>query len=250
MSEESCDREQDQEFAIVLLKAMEHELRQYPATMLVQLGAQYGYQPFLILTATMLSQRSQDTVTLPVAQTLWARAKTPQQLLAISQQELVELIRPCGMQEERAKNLREVCKILVEQFDDEVPSTLDELLSLPGVGPKTANLVLSEAFGIPAVAVDTHVLRISEHLGFVPANASEEEAQSVLEQIFPVGSWSLINRCFVSWGQHVCTPHTPKCVCNERMQAAIEAFMDLLEDADDEGCDEDDDSSVCGCCCC
>lgn len=241
--------EHEHEFAAVMLKAMEHATRKYPAPMIMQLGALYGYQPFLVLTATMLSQRSQDVVTMPVAQALWARAQTPAALLAIPEAELIELIRPCGMQEERAKNLREVSRILIKKFDGQVPKTEEELESLPGVGAKTANLVLAEAFDIPAICVDTHVLRIAQHIGMVPEGATEVETKDVLEDLFPIPTWPLINRCFVVWGQHICTPHMAECVCKKRLQEAIDEFIELAEEFMD-GCDEDDECGCCGSCCC
>lgn len=233
----------EHEFSAVFLKAMEHATRMYPAPMITQLGSQYGYHPFLVLTATMLSQRSQDVVTMPVAQALWERAKTPAALLAIPEAELSELIRPCGMQEERVKNLRAVSQMLIEQFDGQVPSAKGDLESLPGVGPKTANLVLAEAFGIPAICVDTHVMRIAEHVGIVPAGSTEAEVQEVLEGLFPRSMWIDVNRRFVAWGQNVCTPRMTECTCKEQLQQAIDEFVELadsfLDDCDDE----------CGCCC-
>lgn len=242
--------EAEHEFAGIMLKAMEHATRGYPAPMITQLGSLYGYKPFLVLTATILSQRSQDVVTMPVAQALWAKAQTPAALLAIPEKELVDLIRPCGMQEERAKNLREVSRMLIEDFDGQVPCSKESLLSLPGVGAKTANLVLAEAFGIPAICVDTHVLRISQHIGIVPEEAGEEEAQEILEDLFPMPTWPLINRYFVAWGQHVCTVHLTECVCKEKLQAAIDEFVEMAEEFMGGCCDDEEDGCGCGSCCC
>lgn len=251
MQTEQGFSEQELEFAGIMLKAMEHATRHYPAPMITQLGSLYGYRPFLVLVATMLSQRSQDVVTMPVAQALWAKAQTPAALLAIPEAELIELIRPCGMQEERAKNLREVCRLLVDKFDGQVPNSKEELLSLPGVGEKTANLVLAEAFGIPAICVDTHVLRISQHIGLVPEDADEKDAQEILESLFSMPTWPLINRFFVAWGQHICTPRMSECVCKEQLQAAIDEFIELAETFMDGSCDENDECGCCsGSCCC
>lgn len=231
----------EKEFSVVLLKALELAVRQYPAPMSVQLGSRYGYHPFLILFSTILSQRSQDVVTLPVAEALWERVKTPQDLINMPESELIALIKPCGMQEDRAQALRETCKILIEKFNGQVPGDIDSLLSLPGVGPKTAHLLLAESFGVPAIAIDTHVMRICQHIGILEEGMSEIEAQEVLEDLFPRQLWAMVNRVFVGWGQHICTVHAPRCVCEERMNAALEHLCDVFGE-----CFEDE-GDECGC---
>lgn len=248
--EEQQDDNMEKEFAVVLIKSLELAARQYPAPMSIQLGSLYGYNPFLILISTILSQRSQDIVTMPVAQALWERAKNPQELLSIPEAELLAIVKPCGMQDDRVKSLRETCKILIEKFNGQVPGDIDSLLSLPGVGPKTAHLVLAEAFGVPAIAIDTHVMRICQHIGILEEGTSEIEAQEVLETLFPRQLWAMVNRVFVAWGQHVCTVHSPRCVCEERMNAALEHLCETVGDCMGDECEDDNGHSGNGCCSC
>jgi len=166
--------------------------------------------PFRTLVATLLSQRSRDDQTLPIAKQLFEVADTPQAILALSSQRLQKLIRPLGKYRQNTKRIRMISKRLLQEYDGKVPDTTEALLSLPGVGRKTANIVLEHAFGQPTIAVDIHVQRISNRLGWVKTKRPEETEEALMK-IVPKRWWRSINRVFVRHGQIICTPQSPFC---------------------------------------
>ena len=169
--------------------------------------------PYTILMATLLSLRTKDENTARVCKELFLIAKTPQEMLEVPILELEQMVRPTGMYRKKAQILQEVSQTLIERFNSTVPSTKAELLSIKGVGEKTANIVLNNAFEIPIIAVDTHVHRIPNMLGFI-ATTTEKETQKALSDKVPKAYWSRLNFTVVSFGQTVCLPRTPKCeVC-------------------------------------
>ncbi|HJZ23086.1 MAG TPA: endonuclease III [Candidatus Babeliales bacterium] len=171
---------------------------------------QYGREPFLVLVSCILSLRTKDTVSLPASQRLFARAQTPAELLNLSAKDIEKLIYPTGFYRQKTKQLHALCAILLEKYHGRVPKREKDLLALPGVGPKTTALVLSEGFGIPAICVDTHVHRISNRLGLVKTkNVTETEQQ--LKKLLPKEYWSEYNKLMVRWGQNICVPISPKC---------------------------------------
>jgi endonuclease-3 len=170
----------------------------------------YGPDPFLILVSCLLSLRTKDTVSLPASIRLFEHAKTPEQLLLIPSLLLQKIIYPVGFYRVKAKNLHTVSQVLLAQYGGKVPGTEGELLKLPGVGRKTANLVLGEAFGIPALCVDTHVHRISNRLGLVKTG-KPEETEAALKKVLPPSYWVEYNRLLVMWGQNICVPISPFC---------------------------------------
>jgi endonuclease-3 len=170
----------------------------------------FGKNPFLILISCLLSLRAKDTATLPVCLKLFEQIKTPQDLLNIPQSELEQRIYTVGFYKKKAHTLHEVSRRLIEQYKGKVPSAVDELLKLPGVGQKTANLVMGEAFDIPAICVDIHVHRISNRLGLVNTK-TPEETEVALKKILPKEYWIEWNRLLVMWGQNICVPISPYC---------------------------------------
>lgn len=170
----------------------------------------YGKNPFLILISSLLSLRAKDSTTFLVCKELFKLAKTPQELLKIPIDQLEQLIFATGFYKRKAHLLHQVSKDLIERFDSKVPSTEEELLSIKGVGRKTANLVLGQAFSIPAICVDTHVHRISNRLGWV-STKSPQETEIELKKIVPQDKWIKINHLLVSWGQNICVPISPFC---------------------------------------
>jgi endonuclease III len=197
-------RKQEQLFA-----KLERACASFGNPMGYQLIAEYGKDPYLILIACLLSLRARDTVTYPVVQKLFARARTPQELLALPQGELEALVRPLGLYRRKAEVLRAVSQKLLADYAGKVPATEEELLALPGVGRKTANLVLGLGFGIPAICVDVHVHRIAHKLGLVHTK-TPEQTERALMQIIPKAQWLAVNRLFVTWGQHHCKPISPE----------------------------------------
>jgi len=173
-------------------------------------SAMQGASPYAILVATLLSLRTRDTVTESVSRSLLEKAGTPQAMLALSEEEIRTAIRPVGFYNTKAKNLRAISRILIEQYAGLVPDTLEQLLQLPGVGRKTANLVLIQGFGKEGICVDTHVHRISNLLGYV-CTKSPDETEFALRQKLPRRWWMRINELLVSWGQRQCVPVSPRC---------------------------------------
>jgi endonuclease III len=165
---------------------------------------------FEILIATMMSARTKDEVTELSAARLFAVANTPKKMLSLSSQKIEKLIYPVGFYKTKAKNIISISQIILEKYKGLVPSTLDGLQTLPGVGLKTAALVLSEGFGIDEICVDTHVHRISNRLGLVKTKDTEQ-TYNELKQSLPKKYWRIINYYFVSYGKTVCKPIGPKC---------------------------------------
>lgn len=168
-----------------------------------------GSSPWQILAATILSLRTRDEVTLATSQRLFALAPTPAALRACSEEAVAEAIFPAGFYRNKAKQLLAIARLL-EPLDDRVPESREALVALPGVGPKTANLVLNLAFGIPAICVDTHVHRIPNRLGWIDT-ATPAESEVALQALWPRRHWIEANHLLVSFGQQTCTPLSPRC---------------------------------------
>ncbi len=166
--------------------------------------------PFRILIATILSSRTKDEVTGEVSNRLFERADTPEKIMAIPEKKLAKLIYPIGFYNTKARTIRATCEKLVEQYGSKVPASLDELLTLPGVGRKTANLVLTLGFEKHGICVDTHVHRISNRWGIVDTE-SPHETEQALRATLPKRYWIEFNTLLVSFGKNVCTPVSPKC---------------------------------------
>jgi endonuclease-3 len=171
--------------------------------------AQVG-DPFKILIATILSARTRDENTTRVVRILFDRFGDIDGFSRASLEEIREVIHSIGFYNIKALRIKQVVQILIEKYNGIVPSNFDDLISLPGVGRKTANCVLVYAFEKPAIPVDTHVHRISNRLGIV--NTSKpEETESELRNIFDKKTWVKVNDTFVTYGQNICLPIKPKC---------------------------------------
>ena len=158
----------------------------------------------------MISLRTKDDVTSAASSRLFAVADTPSTLSQVGQDRIAELIYPAGFYNTKAKNIVTVATTLRDQFGGLVPQTVEELTTLPGVGRKTANLVLGLGFGIPAVCVDTHVHRIANRFAWV-ATKTPDKTEFALREILPQEYWIDINGLLVTYGQRVCTPTSPHC---------------------------------------
>jgi len=176
----------------------------------VTLVREYGRDPFLVLIACLLSLRTKDTISLPVSRRLFSWAQTPQEILSLSVEDIQKLIYPVAFYRRRAVNLKEVCAALIERFDGKVPDTREKLMSLPGVGLKTANLVLSMGFNVSALCVDTHVHRISNRFGLVHTK-TPEETEKALQKVIPQDLWIEYCNLLVMWGQNVCKARGQRC---------------------------------------
>jgi len=177
---------------------------------ITQIIQEHGRDPFCILISCLLSLRTKDTASLPVSQRLLRMAKTPRALLALPQKQLSTIIHSVGFYRQKAQTLHDVCSTLIERFNEQVPNNETDLLSIKGVGRKTANLVLGEGFGIPAICVDTHVHRISNRLGLVKTT-TPHETEEQLKKVLPRKYWIEYNRLLVMWGQNICVPISPFC---------------------------------------
>lgn len=167
--------------------------------------------PFQVLIATLLSARTQDATTLSASTRLFAVARTPRTMAKLSARAIERLIYPVSFYRHKAKHVRATCRILVERFQGRVPASLDDLLTLPGVGRKTANLVLILAFKSDRhICVDTHVHRISNRLGWVRTRTPDETEQALYAST-DARWWPYINLYLVTWGQNVCRPVYPRC---------------------------------------
>ncbi len=165
---------------------------------------------FEILVSTILSLRTKDEVTREASRRLLERVRAPEEILALPEEQIAKLIYPAGFYKTKAKRLKQICQALIEKYGGKVPDDLDELLSLPGVGRKTANLVITLGYGQPGVCVDTHVHRISNRLGYVQTK-TPEQTEMALRQKLPVEYWIEYNDLLVTWGQNICRPISPFC---------------------------------------
>jgi endonuclease III len=179
-------------------------------TPVVDLIAIQTGDPFKVLVATMLSARTKDQTTSTACARLFARVQTPADLEAITEDEIASLVHPVGFARQKAAHLKLWPDILRKCFDGRIPDEIDDLVLLPGVGRKTANLVLAVAFRKPAVCVDVHVHRIMNRLGYV-VTRNPAETEIALRKILPQKYWLNFNSYFVAFGQHLCAPRNPNC---------------------------------------
>lgn len=173
-----------------------------------------GFQdPFFVLISTVMSHRTRDNVTYPSAKKLFEKFSTAEEMAEADVVEIEALIKDVGFYRVKTGRIKEISRILLEKYDSRVPDDMETLLELPGVGRKTANCVLAHAFLKDALAVDTHVHRISNRLGLVKTKVPEK-TENELKKIFPQRYWKHINLLLVKLGQNVCRPISPRCgVC-------------------------------------
>lgn len=166
--------------------------------------------PFDVLISTILSLRTKDDVTRAAASRLLGRARTPAAILSMREDEIARLIFPVGFYKTKARTLRQVCQDLIDRYHGKVPDDIDELLTLKGVGRKTANLVVTLGYGKLGVCVDTHVHRVSNRLGYVVTKTPEQTEQALRDKL-PRKYWIEFNDLLVAWGQNICKPISPFC---------------------------------------
>ena len=166
--------------------------------------------PFHLLVACVISLRTKDEVTHAASRRLFELASSPRELAALDEASVAEAIYPAGFYRTKARQLRAIAHLLESRHDGQVPGDREALLALPGVGRKTANLVLGLGFGVPAICVDTHVHRISNRLGLVRTR-SPEETERALQERLPRDLWININDLLVTFGQNRCHPTSPRC---------------------------------------
>lgn len=166
--------------------------------------------PFQLLVATVLSAQTTDKKVNEVTKDLFKEFKTPKDFLTLSQEELELKIKTIGLYRNKAKNLLTMCKQLEENFNGEVPNTMEEITSLAGAGRKTANVVLSNAFGVPSIAVDTHVFRVANRIGLANSN-NVLETEKQLQKKIAKDLWSLSHHLLIFHGRRCCSARKPNC---------------------------------------
>lgn len=170
----------------------------------------YKDDPFTTLIGCLLSLRTQDATTHGACQRLFRLAKTPQAMLTLSRHTIERAIYPVGFYRTKARTIQEVCRTLLERYEGRVPNDLEELLTMKGVGRKTANLVITLAFQKPGICVDTHVHRITNRWGYV-ATKTPDQTEFALRQKLPKRHWRILNDLLVAFGQNLCHPTSPWC---------------------------------------
>lgn len=171
----------------------------------------FGKNVFKLLIVTILSQRTRDENTRKASENLFSVASRPEEILNLPDKKLQELIKPSGMYKQKAGKIKKLCKVLVEELKGKIPRKREELLKLPGVGDKTADIVLSYGFGLPVIAVDVHVEVCSKRLGLVDKKAKYMEIRKELEELVPEKERYMVNLGFVRFGQEICLTRNPKC---------------------------------------
>ena len=176
----------------------------------VTLIANQSADPFQVLVSCLLSLRTKDETTGPAARRLFDLADTPQRMLTLSARQIERAIYPVGFYRTKAKTILDLCRVLIERYGAAVPNDLDELLTLKGVGRKTANLVLTQGFHKPGICVDTHVHRISNRWGYVRTK-DPHATEMALRRKLPAEYWIEYNDLLVAFGQTLCQPTSPWC---------------------------------------
>ena len=178
--------------------------------------------PFRVLISTIISLRTKDKTTEEASKRLFAIAKTPLDISKLPIDVIEKSIYPAGFYKAKANNIKNISKIIVDKYNGKVPDSIDKLLELPGVGRKTANLVVTLGYNKPGICVDTHVHRIANRLGYVNTK-TPEQTEMVLREKLPQEYWIEINDLLVTYGQNVCTPVSPFCskcrlknICNKK----------------------------------
>ena len=193
----------------LVIKQLRKHMRDLPDPSVTLVGKKWK-DPFLVLISCILSLRTKDETTLPASERLFRAASTAQDMLRLKPREIEKLIYPVGFYRTKARTILGICRDVIEKFNGKVPGDMDALLAMKGVGRKTANLVLTEGFGLPGICVDTHVHRISNRIGYVRTQ-TPYETEMMLRKKLPLEHWIDYNALLVTWGQNICKPISPLC---------------------------------------
>jgi len=192
-----------------VIRILRRKVPQWETPIVTLMAETYG-SPFRVLISCILSLRTQDATTAQASHRLFSLADTPHAMLKLTAPRIAKLIYPVGFYRTKAKVIRDVCRILMRDYDGKVPDEIDELLKLKGVGRKTANLVVTLGYRKPGICVDTHVHRISNRWGYIKT-ATPEKTEFALRAKLPKRYWIEYNDLLVSFGQHLCRPISPLC---------------------------------------
>ncbi|MGO3792419.1 MAG: endonuclease III [Enterococcus gilvus] len=189
------------------------------------IGELHSDSPFQLLIAVILSAQATDVSVNKATPALFAAYPTPEALAQAPMDDIVAKIRTIGLYRNKAKNIKACAQMLLDNYGGIVPASREELVKLPGVGRKTANVVLGDAFGVPAIAVDTHVERVTKRLRICKLNASVTEVEATLMRKIPKELWVKIHHTLIFFGRYHCTARSPKCeIC---------PLLDMCQDGKD-----------------
>ena len=192
-----------------VVQIIRRQMKDLPDPSVTLVGKRWK-SPYLVLISCILSLRTKDETTLPASERLFKLADNPNKMLTLSAKQIEKAVYPVGFYKTKARNILGISKDIIGRFDGRVPDDIDTLMTMKGVGRKTANLVLTEGFGIPAMCVDTHVHRISNRFGYVSTSTPEETEQALRKKL-PKKHWMDYNALLVTWGQNICKPISPLC---------------------------------------
>ena len=193
-----------------IMKELLRVTKSMPMPVVTEIKLTTNKDAYKILISTMLSLRTKDVATRDASMRLFEKAGNPKEMLKLSEEKIAKLIYPVGFYRVKAKNILEVSKIIIEDYDGKVPDEIDELLKFKGVGRKVANLVVTEAFDKDGICVDTHVHRISNRFGYV-STKKPEQTEFALRKKLPKEYWRVYNDTLVIYGQNLCKPINPMC---------------------------------------
>ena len=193
-----------------IMKELLKVTKSMPMPVVTEIKLTTNKDAYKILISTMLSLRTKDAATRDASMRLFEKAGNPKEMLKLSEEKIAKLIYPVGFYRVKAKNILEVSKIIIEDYDGKVPDEIDELLKFKGVGRKVANLVVTEAFDKDGICVDTHVHRISNRFGYV-STKKPEQTEFALRKKLPKEYWRVYNDTLVIYGQNLCKPINPMC---------------------------------------
>mgnify|MGYP006299341431 CR=1 FL=1 len=192
---------------IVAILKRESEDWNVPVVTLIALQQK---DPFKVLLSTIISLRTKDEITIKASRRLFELLSRPEDILNVTTSQIEEAIYPAGFYRQKAIRIKKICFRLIEEFSSQVPQEIETLLTFPGIGRKTANLILAEGYSIPAICVDTHVHRISNRLGYIKTR-TPQETEEVLRGTLPKKYWIQYNTLLVAFGQKICRPVSPWC---------------------------------------
>lgn len=206
-----------------IMKELLKVTKRMPMPVVTEIKLVTNRDAYKILISTMLSLRTKDSTTRDASMRLFEKAGNPKDMLKLSEEEIAKLIYPVGFYRVKAKNILEVSKTIIDDYNEKVPDEIDELLKLRGVGRKVANLVVTEAFDKYGICVDTHVHRISNRFGYV-STKKPEQTEFALRKKLPKKYWRVYNDTLVIYGQNLCKPINP--LCN---QCSVSKYCDYFK---------------------
>lgn len=192
------------------MRIVKQEIRRWQEPVVGVIARESNRDPFLILISCLLSLRTKDKTTDEASHRLFAQARTPATMLKLPLKKIEKAIYPVGFYRTKAKSIHQICRRLLDVYKGTVPDSIDELVTLPGVGRKTANLVVTVGYGKPGICVDIHVHRISNRWGYIKTKTPEASEQA-LRDTLPTRYWITFNDLLVPYGQNLCQPVSPFC---------------------------------------